>query len=168
MTPSLRGLRLVSLLACSLVVGLTLSHVLQAPGSRTLDGATWLRVQHSFYGGFAIVGGLGELIGLASTATDAALRRRQLRSSLPPTLAALCLLGTLLAYWFGNRPVNSQVAQWTSATLPANWASYRDTWEAAHAVSAVLSFVALAVLLVATIWSPVSEAHGTDPPSRRR
>ncbi|WP_284227949.1 hypothetical protein [Mycobacterium antarcticum] len=65
-------------------------------------------------------------------------------------------------------PVNSQVAQWTSATLPANWTSYRDTWEAAHAVAAAVSFVALAVLLVATIWLPVSEAHCADPPSRRK
>jgi hypothetical protein len=44
-------LRFVGLLACSLVFGLTLTHVLQSPGSRGLDGPAWLAVQHTFYGG---------------------------------------------------------------------------------------------------------------------
>jgi hypothetical protein len=126
------------------VFGLTLSHVLQSPGSRALDGATWLSVQHTFYGGFAIVGGVAEIIGVVATTTDAVISRRQLRAVLAPAFAALCLLGTLLSYFFGNRPVNTKVAGWTPATLPADWASYRDTWETAHAVSAILSAFAFA------------------------
>lgn len=66
-------------------------------------------------------------------------------------MAALCLLGTLLAYWFGNRPVNAEIAAWTASTLPADWPAYRDRWETAHAVSAALSGVALLVLLYATV-----------------
>jgi hypothetical protein len=49
-------------LACSLVFGLTLTHVLQSPGSRSLDGPAWLAVQHTFYGGFAVVGGLAAAV----------------------------------------------------------------------------------------------------------
>jgi hypothetical protein len=60
----LKVLRLVGVLAAALVLGLTLTHVLQAPGSRGLDGATWLQVQHTFYGGFAVVGGTAEIAGL--------------------------------------------------------------------------------------------------------
>jgi hypothetical protein len=145
---------LVGLLASSVVFGLTLSHVLQSPGSRALDGAAWLSVQHTFYGGFAIVGGLAEVIGVAATTADAVLSRRRPRAALAPAFAALCLVGTLLSYFFGNRPVNTKVAGWTPATLPADWSSYRDTWETAHAVSAILSALALLVLVVATIWPP--------------
>ena len=134
--------------------GLTLSHVLESAGSRGLDGATWLTVQHSFYGGFAIVGGVFEVIGLVATTTDAIYRRRRLRATAAPAIAALCFLGALLSYFFGNRPVNSKVQIWTSATLPADWSSYRETWETAHAVSALLSALTLLVLLVATIWPP--------------
>jgi Domain of unknown function (DUF1772) len=114
----------------------------------------WLSVQHTFYGGFAIVGGVAEIIGVAATATDAAISRRRLRSALAPALAALCLLGTLLSCFVGNRPVNAQVAGWTGETLPADWSSYRDTWETAHAVSATLSAFALLLLCVTTLWPP--------------
>ncbi len=132
--------------------GLTLSHVLQSPGSRGLDGTAWLAVQHTFYGGFAVVGGVAEIVGLLATATNAVLLRAQPRAASASALAALCLLGTLLAYWLGNRPVNAKVSAWTPATLPTDWASYRDTWETAHAVSAALSGVALLALLVSTVW----------------
>jgi hypothetical protein len=146
-------LRFISVLAAALVFGLTLSHVLESAGSRGLDGATWLTVQHSFYGGFAVVGGVAEAVGLVATTTDAIYRRRRLRAA-APAFAALCFLGTLLSYFFGNRPVNSKVQIWTSATLPADWSSYRETWETAHAVSALFSALGLLVLLVATIWPP--------------
>ena len=151
----MRTLRFINILCCALVLRLTLTHVLQAPGSRGLDGASWLMVQHTFYGGFAVVGGIAEIVGLITAATNAVLLRRWPRAAAAPAIAALCLLGTLLAYWFGNRPVNTQVAKWTPATLPADWPTYRDTWETAHAVSAALSAVATVALLLATIWPPV-------------
>jgi hypothetical protein len=78
MTRSLKTLRLIGLLASSVVFGLTLSHVLESPGNRALDGAAWLSVQHTFYGGFAIVGGVAEVIGFAATTTDAVISRRRL------------------------------------------------------------------------------------------
>jgi hypothetical protein len=163
MTGLLRTLRFVGLLAVATVSGLTLSHVLQSPGSSALDGRTWLLVQHTFYGGFAVVGGTAEILGLAATAGDAVLSRRRGRGALPPAVAALCLAGTLVAYFVGNRPVNARVAAWTPTSLPPDWPSYRNTWETAHAVSAVLSGIALVVLLAATIGRRGEIA----PPSRR-
>ena len=154
-----KALRLIGLLACSVVFGLTLSHVLLSPGSRGLDGPTWLSVQHTFYGGFAILGGLAEVIGVVATTTDAIYHRRQTRVAFAPALAALCLLGTLVSYFLGNRPVNTRVEHWTPATLPADWSSYRDTWEIAHGASAMLSGLALLALLVATIWRPATDTN---------
>jgi hypothetical protein len=87
MTRSLKTVRLIGLLASSVVFGLTLSHVLESPGNRALDGAAWLSVQHTFYGGFAIVGGVAEVIGLAATTTDAVMSRRPPRAALAPALA---------------------------------------------------------------------------------
>jgi hypothetical protein len=48
-------------------LGLTLTHDLQIAGKHNLGGAEWLHVQHTFYGGFAIVGGITEVLGLIST-----------------------------------------------------------------------------------------------------
>ncbi len=158
----MRALRFVGVLCCSLVLGLTLTHVLQAPGSRGLDVASWLAVQHTFYGGFAVVGGLAEIIGLVATSASAVLLRRRATAAAGPLVAALCLLGTLLAYWFGNRPVNADVAGWTPTTVPADWAAYRDQWETAHAVSAGLAAVALIALLAVTIWRPIDLVEPRD------
>ena len=110
MTQLPKALRLVGLLAWLLLLGLTLSHVLKSAGNRGLDGATRLQVQHTFYGRFAILGGAAVIVGLAATTTEAAYFRRRPRAAAAPAFAALCLLGTLLSYWLGNRPVNTKVA----------------------------------------------------------
>ena len=156
-------LRLMGVLAAAVVLGLTLAHVLQAPGSRGLDGPAWLQVQHTFYGGFAVAGAAAEIAGLVATAAAAVVLRHRARTALAHAVAAACLLGTLLAYWFGNRPVNAKVAHWTAATLPASWPAYRDTWQTAHAVSFALAAVATVVLLAATVWAAPAGGQGGRP-----
>src|SRR5699024_2667799 len=140
---------LLALTGTALVLGLTLAHVLQRPGTRSLSGAEWLDVQHTFYGGFAVVGGAAEILGLlAAAALGVLLLRRWGRVGLAPLLSAASLLGTLLVYWFGNRPVNALIVGWTAHTLPADWALYRDTWENAHAISAGLAALGFAALQI--------------------
>lgn len=166
MSFSQRVLRAAALIACALVAGLTLSHVLQSPGSRGLDGGAWLQVQHTFYGGFAVVGGIAEVGGLLAAAAVAGMMRLRGRLAIAHAAAALCLLGALGAYWFGNRPVNALVAGWTPATLPANWGSYRATWEGAHAVTFGLAAIATVALIVVTVWD--SQSRTKRPTDRHR
>jgi hypothetical protein len=144
--PIVPALRTVAIVCAGLVAGLALAHVLQRPGASNLDGPAWLAVQHTFYGGFAVVGGVGELLGLVAAGTAAFLARRAGDRPLPFALGAAGLAGTLVSYAVGNRPVNARVAVWTPGTLPADWAVWRDRWETAHAVSAVLAVVALIAL----------------------
>jgi hypothetical protein len=74
----LSALRFISLTCATLVLGLTLAHVLEAPGKRHLTGAEWVAVQNTFYAGFAVVGGIGEVLGLlSSSALVAVLRGRR-------------------------------------------------------------------------------------------
>lgn len=162
-TATIRVLHGIALLSSGIVFGLTLSHVLQAPGSRSLDGSEWLGVMHTFYGGFAIVGGTTEFLGLlsAATLTVVMFMRRRTSSAIAMAVASLGMLGTLLAYWFGNRPVNALVTNWTSTTLPSDWSVYRDAWETAHAVSAGLSgvaFIIIALALLVTAYRPPHES----------
>lgn len=140
----------IVLLCVALVSGLTLTHVLQSPGSRGLSGSGWLAVQHTFYGGFAVVGGAGEIIGLIAAARLAMLGRRTLRTALLGIVSAFAMLGCLAAFVFGNRPANDQIASWTPGTLPGNWSATRNSWEIAHTVSAVLSLIALLVMIHAS------------------
>jgi hypothetical protein len=152
----LQVLRFVSLTCAALVAGLTVTHVLELPGKRALDGAEWLAVQHTFYGGFAVVGGICEMLGLLSSAATLALVRQRRTAAALTLLAALAFAGMLLSYAFGNRPINELVASWTPATLPPDWARYRDAWDTAHAISAVFALVALVCLLVSTLRDTTS------------
>lgn len=159
-------MQLLALTCAALVFGLTLTHVLQSPGSRGLDGAQWLTVQHTFYGGFAVIGGAAEVTGLGATivlAVYAWLHRRR-SEAIAPAVAAVCFLGTLLSYFFGNRPVNEQVAVWTADTLPPDWVAYRDICETAHGISAIFGGLAFFMLAIALIWArrvPVETTTGS-------
>jgi len=106
----IKVLRLLGLLCSALVLGLTLIHVLQWSGSAGLSGAAWLDVQHTFYGGFAIVGGVFEVLGLVATGTLGIiyLAKSQSIAAISPLLAAGCFVGTLHAFAFGNAPVNAK------------------------------------------------------------
>jgi hypothetical protein len=99
-----RALRFISLTCAALVLGFTLAHVLEAPGKRQLNGAEWTVVQNTFYAGFAVVGGIGEVLGLVSTCALAVLVRHRRGHLLLTAVAALAFLGTLLSFAFGNRP----------------------------------------------------------------
>ena len=143
--------RFVSLLCAALVLGLTLTHDLEIPGKRILSGPEWLTVQHTFYGGFAIVGGVAEVLGLVSCLVLLYLLRGNRVAFVLTLLAALSFAGTLLLFAFGNNPLNQQIMVWTASTLPANWREVRDVWDAFHAASSALAALALTVLLIAVL-----------------
>src|SRR5712691_5748456 len=97
-----KTLRFLSFVCAALVLGLTLTHDLEIPGKQLLSGAEWLTVQQTFYGGFAMVGGMAEILGLLSTGFLLFLLRKQ-RVALGLTLvAALCFVGMLALFAFGN------------------------------------------------------------------
>ena len=115
-----KALRFVSLVCAALAWGLTLTHDLEIAGKHSLDGPEWLDVQHTFYGGFALVGGIAEVLGLISTGVLLVLLRRERTAFILTFLAALSFLGMLALFAFGNNPLNQQIATWTPETLPAN------------------------------------------------
>lgn len=120
-----RMLRFVGIVSSALTLGLTVTHDLEIPGKQLLSGPAWLNMQHTFYGGFAVVGGISEVAGLVSAGLLAYLLRRQREGAGLPLLAALCFAGMLAMFAFGNNPLNQQIATWTPETLPANWRQVR-------------------------------------------
>ena len=148
---TLKAIRFVSLLCAALAFGLTVAHVLEIPGKRELGGLEWLKVQHTFYGGFAVVGGIAEILGLLTTASILFFVWKRRTIFVQTLVGALCFVGMLLAYWFGNRPANAKISFWTPSTLPSNWVSYRNYWDYAHATAAVFAALALAILLIAAL-----------------
>jgi hypothetical protein len=147
----LKVIRFVSLICAALALGVTLTHDLEIPGKDLLSGAEWLMVQNTFYGGFALVGGVAEVLGLLSTGLLAFFLRRQRTAFILTLLAALSFAGMLAVFALGNNPINVQVASWTPQTIPAHWRSVRDAWDSFHAASSALAALALILLLLAVL-----------------
>jgi hypothetical protein len=143
--------RFVSLFCAALTLGLTLTHDLEIPGKQQLSGPEWLVVQHTFYGGFAIVGGLAQIVGLISTGILLFLLRRRRTVSVLTLIATLSFAGMLALFAFGNNPLNQQIATWTPQSLPANWHEIRDAWDRFHAASSVFAALAFTALLMALL-----------------
>lgn len=150
----LKSLRFISIVCAALALGLTTTHVLERPGKAQLSGVEWLTVQQTFYGGFAVVGGIAEVLGLLASVGVLVQVRGQRRSAALTLLGVLGFVGMLLSYALGNRPINDHIAVWTAASLPPDWATYRDRWDNAHTISAGLAALALIGLLTAALRDP--------------
>jgi hypothetical protein len=156
----LKFLRFVNLLLVALTLGMTFSHALEYPGKAKLDGAEWLTVQHNVYLAFGVAGAIIEVTAILTTwIVFAQIRSWKLARVL--TLLAGLATTAALGIWFGwVDPVNTALKAWTPETMPDNWMSFRDRWEAGHAVSAILFGLAFSALVVAIL----SE---TENPQRR-
>ena len=143
--------RFVSLICAALVLGLTVAHDLEIPGKEQLTGTEWLTVQHTFYGGFAVVGGVSEVLGLVSTGLLAYLLRRRRAAFILTLVAFVAFAGMLALFAFGNNPLNVQIASWRPDTLPASWRDVRNAWDHFHAASSGLAVLAFILLLIATL-----------------
>lgn len=143
--------RFVSILCAAIVFGLTVTHDLEIPGKQMLSGAEWLQVQHTFYGGFAILGGIAEILGLISTAVLTYLLWRRRAGFILPLIATLSFAGMLAVFGLGNNPLNQLIMTWTPQTLPANWQAVRNAWDSYHAATSGLATLALVLLLISTL-----------------
>lgn len=140
-----------SIVIAAIATTAPMAHVLELPNKLALDGALWLAVQQNLYRGWGMVFGPVEILALLMSLWLAFARRRS-NSTLTPTLVAAAANAALIAVFFlFNDPVNRALDGWNFATMPPEWRDYRLRWEAGHALSAVLSIVALLALLRALV-----------------
>ena len=147
----LKTIRFLNLLLVALTLGMTFSHTLEYPGKRNLDGTDWLLVQHNVYIAFGVIGAVIEVTAIATTWV-VLWQLNGWKLSRVLTLAAALCGSAALAVWFAYvDPVNAALKAWTPETLPSDWTSYRDRWEAGHAASAILFALAFSALVAALL-----------------
>ena len=147
----LKFVRFVNLLLVALTLGMTFTHALEYPGKTSLTGADWLMVQHNLYIAFGVIGAIIEVTAIATTWIVLWQLRGWRLARVLTLLAALCA-SAALAVWFAYvDPVNTALNAWTPQTLPHDWTSYRDQWEAGHAASALLFALAFTALVGAIL-----------------
>ena len=123
------------------------AHVMELPNKLPLSREAYLTVQRVYRGwsftGIVVVAAIIATLWFAFMADGAA--------EIPAAVAFTAILMTQVVYWGYTVPVNRRTRNWTEA--PEDWERLRDRWEISHAVSALLSFVALVCVAVAILRS---------------
>ena len=82
------------------------------------------------------------------------LHRRHRRASFSLILVgAASLLVALVITLSVNVPIDGAIAGWTVDTLPPDWTSIRNRWEAYHAARTFVSLAGFGAALAAVVWS---------------
>jgi hypothetical protein len=123
------------------------AHLFELPNKIGLDQEPYFIVQNIYRGwalfGIVLFGALAADLGLAII-----LRRR--RAPFWLALTAFILIAATLAIFFTwTYPANQATGNWTE--VPDNWRDLRTQWEYAHAVNALLTFLALCAVTLATV-----------------
>lgn len=135
----------ILLMALSLVPGG--AHLIELPNKMALDRDAYMTVQ-GIYRGWALAG----VVLFAALASTLWLAIRSRAQRMPMTLAAVAfalLLITLISFFVWVYPVNQATAQWTVVT--DDFEPLRRQWEYTHAVNAVLTLLALAATVAASL-----------------
>lgn len=144
----LRVLQFCAIVLTALALVPAGAHFFELPNKIGLAQDAYFTVQGIYRGwalfGFVLFGAL--FFNLALTLL-LAYRRRSYRL---PLAAFLLVAATLAIFFVWTFPANQATANWTLTT--PHWEELRRHWEYAHAVNAVLTFLALCLLT----WSAVT------------
>lgn len=89
------------------------------------------------------------------------LYRLRRRASFALMLAGAGLLVVALAITLSvNVPIDYAIQRWTVDTLPADWTSVRNRWEAYHAARTFISLAGFGSALAAVLWPRDDVAAG--------
>lgn len=153
----MKALQLMAVLATALLLGTTFAPVLEMPAKLALSASEWWTVQDTLVRPCVTVGGPLELfavvINLAVLA--AALSRPQLL--VLTAGSALCLVLAFAVWVVFTEPVNVQVLQWSSNTLPNDWGQLREQWEFSQLIRFLLHLTGLVLLAASLLNLPIEE-----------
>jgi hypothetical protein len=144
---TLRVLQFLAIVLVALALAPGCAHLFALPNKIGLPQDRYFIVQ-DIYRGWALLGIV--LFGAlaACLALTVALWRR--RGPFWLALSAFALVAaTLVIFFTWTYPANQATANWTVA--PANWQDLRTQWEYAHAVNAVLTFLALCAVTLSAL-----------------
>ena len=90
---------------------------------------------------------------LSTTLIIYLLYRRRQTTALVLTVAAVALMvAAMIVTLVVNVPIDGQIREWTTATLPSDWQAIRDRWEFYHMVRTFLSLAAVSCLFASVLW----------------
>jgi hypothetical protein len=140
-------LRFGALLLAALAMGMHLAHALELLPKRNWDGAQYHAVQSTLYVWFGRIGPVLELGALVLVLALALRLRARAVGAGAIWLSCAMLVAALGTWAVVVLPAHAQIQSWSAASLPADWAAWRDRWQFGQAGILLLHLVGFCALL---------------------
>jgi hypothetical protein len=145
--------RFIALMLTSLSLGLSMAHLLELPQRIKFEQQLWVDVTvfQNVYRLFGSVGAVFE-IGAILAAIVLAFLVRKRRPTFYWTFGGAALLAIAFASWLlFVAPMNTEFARWLTNPIPTDWTRYRNQWEYAHAINAIIKLFGFGLLVLSML-----------------
>jgi len=130
-----------------------MAHLLELPQRMQFDQQLWVRVTviENIYRFFGTVGAVFEIAAILTAIILVFLVRKHGTTFYWTLGGAIFLVLALVSWIVFVAPMNAEFAKWLTNPIPSNWMRYRDQWEYAHAVNAVIKIIGLSLLTISVL-----------------
>lgn len=149
----IRTWRFITLMLAAFSLSLSMTHLLEMPQRMQFDRQLWVKVTvvENVYKLFGTVGAVFEIAAIL-TAIILTFLVRNRGATFYWTLSGAILLVLAFVSWIVFvAPMNAEFAKWLTDPIPADWTRYRDQWEYAHAVNAIIKIMGLSSLAISML-----------------
>jgi archaellum biogenesis protein FlaJ (TadC family) len=146
----MRLIRFINIILAALLAGVSFG-IWIGFNPMDLSSSTYVEQQQNMLSSLRIL--LVSLVFIATIITiiSALLQKKNNFIFISLLVAAVFLIACILITRFGNKPIDDMVLNWTSGSLPSNWAELRDKWWSFHIMRTVAELIAF--LLIA--WTSI-------------
>lgn len=157
----LKVTRFLSLFLMALATGVAFSHLLQVPPRALLSGGAFLDARQILAESYGTALAAVEWGTLLCALVSALLLRRNPACCLLTVIGTFCVAAMLLVRAVGIAPIDHQITQWGSATLPPAWTALRDQWAFFQTVRAFLAGMGLSALILSLLLETSFSSRAT-------
>ena len=143
-------IRFLNIVMVALVAGILVG-VWLGYNPKNLSAATYIEQQQ---GAIRALNSLMPLLGLITiilTLASAFLHKQEKNIFVTLLIAAALLIAGGLVTRLGNQPINAIVMTWNANAPPSNWTEFRDKWWSLHIVRTLTTFLALCLIVFASM-----------------
>lgn len=137
----------------SFSLSLSMTHLLEMPQRMQFDRQLWVRVTvfENVYKLFGSVGAAFEITAILTAIVLVFLVRRRGSTFYWTLGGAIFLVLAFISWIMFVAPMNAEFAKWLTNPIPADWRQYRNQWEYAHAINALLKIIGLSLLVISVL-----------------
>ncbi|MEZ4926947.1 MAG: DUF1772 domain-containing protein [Saprospiraceae bacterium] len=150
-------IRVVNIIVASLLAGTSFG-IWMGMNPANYSASTYLEQQQNLVRSLNTL--MVSLVFLATiiTLVSAFMQRKNRAVFITLLIAAVCFASCILISRFGNLPIQQEMLDWRSDSLPENWTALRDKWWSLHIMRTIAELLAL--VLVA--WASVQKQTEPD------